>query len=90
MIVTDVTAAAFWCTHPYNILRRNHAAGGDWFGFWYELFPFPEGPSSNPNIFPEGSPMGIFKDNVAHTFNKYGFRAKTHIPRRYPSKDPYD
>ena len=32
--------------------------------------------------------MGIFKDNVAHSFNKYGFRAKTHIPRKYPSEEP--
>ena len=54
LIVTDVTAAAYWVTHPYNTLRTNHAAGGDWFGFWNEYFPMPDGPSSNPNIFPEG------------------------------------
>ena len=28
LIDTDVTAAAYWVTHPFNILRRNRAAGG--------------------------------------------------------------
>lgn len=46
--------AAYWITHPYNFVRHNHAAGGEWFGFWYELFPFPEGPSANPLVFPDG------------------------------------
>lgn len=30
----DITPAAFWVTHPSNIVRHNHAAGGSHFGFW--------------------------------------------------------
>mgnify|MGYP003572178904 CR=1 FL=1 len=76
--------AAYWVTNPYNIVRYNHAAGGEWFGFWYELLPFPEGPTANPNVHPEGQAMGKFEHNVAHCFVKYSFRGKTHIPRLYP------
>lgn len=30
----DVVPAAYWITHPYNIVRHNVAAGGTNFGFW--------------------------------------------------------
>ena len=31
--------------------------------------------------------MGVFKNNYAHTFSKYGFRGKTHIPIMRPEDD---
>ena len=34
-VASDVTVASYWITNPLNIIRRNHAAGGDFYGFWY-------------------------------------------------------
>ena len=49
----DVTAATFWVTHPDNVVRNNNAAGGEFYGFWYELMPHPEGPTTDPTICPD-------------------------------------
>lgn len=84
LINTDVTAATFWITNPNNIVRRNRAAGGDWFGFWYQLENRATGPSSNPDICPDGIPLGLFKDNVAHSYNAFGLRIYEYIPRQFP------
>jgi hypothetical protein len=35
MLQTDQSVASFWITNPYNHIRNNHAAGGDFYGFWY-------------------------------------------------------
>lgn len=37
MLQTDITVASYWVTNPYNTFRRNHAAGGDFYGVWYEI-----------------------------------------------------
>jgi hypothetical protein len=37
LLDTDVTPACFWITHPNNIFIDNHAAGSDFYGFWYDL-----------------------------------------------------
>ena len=39
----DLTPAAFWITHPNNIVINNHVAGGTHFGFWYRMLKHPEG-----------------------------------------------
>ena len=90
LINTDVTAATFWITNPNNIIRRNRAAGGDWFGFWYQLENRATGPSSNPDICPDGVQMGVFKDNVAHSYNGFGLRIYEYVPRQYPCEDSSD
>lgn len=36
LLNTDQTPACFWITHPNNILRGNHAAGSDRYGYWYD------------------------------------------------------
>ena len=87
LINTDVTAATFWITNPNNIVRRNRAAGGDWFGFWYQLENRATGASSNPDVCPDGIPLGIFKDNVAHSYNAFGLRIYEYVPRQFPCKD---
>ena len=87
LINTDVTAATFWITNPNNIIRRNRAAGGDWFGFWYQLENRATGPSANPDICPDGIQMGVFKDNVAHSYNAFGLRVYKYIPRKFPCND---
>ena len=35
MMQTDMSVASFWITNPSNIVRFNHAAGSDFYGFWY-------------------------------------------------------
>jgi len=35
MLQTDISVASFWVTHPSNHFTYNHAAGSDFYGFWY-------------------------------------------------------
>ena len=37
LLQSDITVASYWITNPSNTVRRNHAAGGDFYGFWYEI-----------------------------------------------------
>ena len=74
LLNTDQTPASFWITHPDNILRNNHAAGSDRYGYWYDLQVNSIGPSFDPNICPENSKLGEFRDNVAHSNGRYGLR----------------
>ena len=55
-------------------MTNNVAAGGDWYGFWYEIKDHPEESSSNPNICPQGEPILLFSNNIAHSMLKYGLR----------------
>jgi len=41
LLVSDQSSASFWITRPNNYIRGNHAAGGDWYGFWYEIHNHP-------------------------------------------------
>jgi hypothetical protein len=81
LIATDVTAATYWITNADNIMRYNYAAGGEFYGFWYELRPNPVGLSPNPDICPHGIPMAEFTDNVAHSYRRFGFRLHKYAPR---------
>lgn len=49
----DVTSASYWVTHPDNVVKNNNAAGGEWYGFWYELMEHPEGPTTDYTICPD-------------------------------------
>ena len=45
------------------------------------------GPSFDPNVCPENSPLGEFSNNVAHSNGIYGLRIFHNlIPRTYPCK----
>ena len=72
LLNVDITPAVFWMVNPNNIVRRNAAAGGTHFGFWYRLPVNPTGPSSTFNVFPRQLPLGEFTDNSAHSFGWYG------------------
>jgi len=52
LLVSDQTAASYWITRPNNYIKGNHAAGGDWYGFWFEIHKHPIEFNSNPNICP--------------------------------------
>ena len=85
LLNSDQTPASFWITHPNNIFRGNHAAGADNYGFWFDTKPNPTGPSFDPNICPENSPLGEFTNNVAHSNGRYGLRLFHKLkPRQYP------
>ena len=71
---TDISVASFWVTKPTNHLSYNHAAGGDFYGFWYEIKPHPDGPSATSDICPMGNPLGESHHNVAHSYRRFGLR----------------
>ena len=58
MMQTDISVASYWITNPTNHLRFNRAAGGDFYGFWYEIKAHPDGPSATVDICPIGNPLG--------------------------------
>ena len=72
LLNVDITPAVFWMVNPNNIVRRNAAAGGTHFGFWYRLPVNPTGPSFDSTVFPRRLPLGEFTDNSAHSFGWYG------------------
>jgi hypothetical protein len=37
LLNTDQTPACMWITNPFNNFLRNHAAGSDRYGFWFDL-----------------------------------------------------
>jgi len=71
LLPSDNTVSTFWITNPNNHFVGNVAAGSDQIGFWYA---FPEngigqfdGTEAGLNTFPRRTPVGQFKDNVAHS-----------------------
>jgi len=84
---TDTTPAGIWVTNPDNYVIGNHVAGTDAYGIWFDFHPNPTGPSATTLICPFGTPLGEFRDNVAHSVEKYGFRLfHGHVPLTYPCK----
>lgn len=88
LLVSDQTAASYWITRPNNYIRKNHAAGGDWYGFWFEIHHHPIEFNSNPDICPQGEQLLEFSDNVAHGMTKYGIRLNKLASRTHPCVDP--
>lgn len=73
LLPSDTTPATFWITNPDNNLIGNVSAGSEGEGFWFAL---PEHPlaldSSLTNVWPRETPLGTFKDNVAHSDEDMG------------------
>lgn len=74
MLQSDITTASYWITNPFNTVVRNRAAGGDFYGFWYEIKDHPDGPSATSDICPEGMQLGLSRDNIAHSYLRFGLR----------------
>jgi hypothetical protein len=65
-------------SNPSNTWTGNVAAGSESNGFWFELndevrLPTALMPSSQGMV-PRRMPLGLFRDNVAHSNRKHGFR----------------
>jgi hypothetical protein len=90
MLQSDITVASYWITNPYNTVRRNHAAGGDFYGVWYEIKPNPDGPSATPDVCPTGMQLGESKDNVAHSNIRFGLRIFVLTARQNPCEKVFD
>ena len=84
MLQTDTSTASYWITNPDNIVTDNVAAGGEFYGFWYEIKPHPDGAHETSDICPNGVPLGQFKNNVAHSNKRFGLRIFLYNPREYP------
>ena len=84
MLQSDTTVASYWITNPLNTVRRNHAAGGEFYGFWYEIKEHPDGPSATTDVCPMGMRLGESKDNVAHSNRRFGLRIFKLSARKYP------
>lgn len=72
LIPSDDRPATFWITNPDNHLEGNVAAGSQGIGFWYALPERPLGPSSGEPDLPRRTPLGVFRDNVAHSNQRSG------------------
>jgi hypothetical protein len=68
----DVTPASYWITNPNNTIQHNAAAGGTHFGYWYRMHEHPDGPSFTKSVCPRAQPLGIFRNNSAHSFGWFG------------------
>lgn len=84
MMQTDTSVASFWITNPLNDLINNRAAGGDFYAFWYEIKPHPDGPSATLDICPTGNPLGASRDNIAHSYLRFGLRIFKYAARTIP------
>jgi hypothetical protein len=74
MMQRDLTPAAFWIGNPVNTVRRNRAAGGDYYGFNYEFRERPDGPAAITDFALQNLPVDEVRDNVAHSNRRIGVR----------------
>ena len=74
LLASDANPATFWITHPDNKVTGNAAAGSTGFGFWYALPAEPTGLSTGEPDRPRITPLGEFRDNVAHSNRQAGLQ----------------
>ena len=69
--VQNRTPSSFWITNPNNYFEGNVAAGTQGTGYWFSLPQSPMGSSAGNPIYagiqPYKEPLGLFKDNKAHS-----------------------
>ena len=64
---SDREPATFWISAPTNYFEGNVAAGSQHSGYWFEPQLRGVRASMYPQLDPMFSPLGSFKDNVAHS-----------------------
>ena len=75
----DRTPASFWISNPNNTIVRNVAGGGRYAGFW--IVP-EKNIEADSDLCPCHLPLGEFRDNVAHSYVKYGIEATLWLPKK--------
>ena len=69
--VQNRTPSSFWITNPNNYFEGNVAAGTQGTGYWFALPQSPMGSSAGMPIYsgiePYREPLGLFKNNKAHS-----------------------
>ena len=72
--------STFWISNPKNDFIGNVAAGSEGNGFWFELQTSVKSPSSSfewaRGLIPRELELSIFRDNVAHSNWRSGFRKR--------------
>jgi cell migration-inducing and hyaluronan-binding protein len=76
---SDGEPATFWITAPANYFEGNVAAGSQHSGYWFEPMLRGARASMYPNLDPMFSPLGSFKDNVAHSNTAGKLVRRTHL-----------
>lgn len=70
--------STFWCSNPMNEWEDNVAAGSKSNGFWFELQESVKAPTlflqSSKDMKPKSLPLKLFRNNVAHSNGRHGFR----------------
>ena len=64
---TDGAPSTFWISAPTNYFEGNVAAGSESSGYWFEPKLRGVRKSMYPKLDPMKSPLGSFKENVAHS-----------------------
>ena len=85
---TDITAAAFFITNPQNYFANNVAAGSQYYGFAFSIKNGPKNTDAfviTTNVCPQGSALGLFTNNIAHSNAQEGLWIwPEYIPRKNP------
>jgi hypothetical protein len=84
MMQSDIMVASFYITHPNNYFIGNRAAGSQFYGFLFNLPSYPTGSSASKDVCPQGSQLGSFANNVAHSNKYYGLRVTKLYARTNP------
>lgn len=84
MSQSDIGVSSFYVPNPFNYLINNHGAGGDFNGFEYQIKSKPDGTSPIDDACISGYPIGLFENNVAHSFKTISFRITKIIAREFP------
>ena len=78
LLNSDQTPSVYWITNPDNSFIGNVAVGSAAYGFWLAPEAAVSGASAGlayaADVCPQGTPLGAFRDNVAHSNAHYGLR----------------
>ena len=84
MMQSEIMVASFYIRHPNNYFIGNRAAGSPFYGFLFNLPSYPTGSSASKDVCPQGSKLGSFVNNVAHSNKFYGLRVTNLYARTNP------